>query len=147
MTTGTDPSQYLFIIGCCGALIMTAESYLLEYDMISNILEPYQVLYIAGFSICLFINYSIAPYFLRNYGATFYNLSFLTSSLYGLIYELLVLGTSFEYLYLIGFGCVMLGILLYNLPSSQSQESRDLLPESINSSYNKENLDGINNKE
>lgn len=145
MTKGTDPSQYLFIIGSCGALIMATECYLLEYDIISNLLEPYQVLYIAGFAVCLFINYSIAPYFLRYYGATFYNLSLLTSSLYGLIYELTVLGTSFEYLYLIGFGFVMLGILLYNLPSSQSQESLDLLPENINSSYNKDNLD-TNNK-
>lgn len=147
MTQGTDPSQYLFIIGSCGALIMTAESYLLEYDMISNILEPYQIMYLVGFAVCLFINYSIAPYFLQYYGATFYNLSLLTSSLYGLIYELIVLGTSFEYLYLIGFSCVMLGILLYNLPSSQFQESRDLLPESMSPSYNKEKLATMNNKE
>lgn len=129
MIRGSDPSQYLFILGSCGALIMTAEAYWLEYDMIVKITTLNQILYIGGFATCLFVNYSITPYFFRRYGATFYNLSLLSSSLYGMIFELAVYGTSFELLYLLGFSCVMVGIIIYNLPPQKTHEPQDLLQE------------------
>jgi drug/metabolite transporter (DMT)-like permease len=122
MCEGADPSEYLMVLGIFGSIILTIQSYALEYDNILALNNSNQYLCIVGFSICLAIDYAIAPYFFKNFGATFYNLSLLMSPLYSLFFDIFYSQGTYDALYLIGFCFVMIGILIYNIPVQPPKE-------------------------
>lgn len=113
---GADVSEYLFKLGICGSVILCIESAVLEYKNVLVLHTLGQYLCILGFSISLFIDYTIAPYFFKNFGATFYNLSLLMSPLYSLFFDIFYSQSSYDALYIIGFCFVIVGILIYNIP-------------------------------
>ena len=67
-----------------------------------------------GFAFSLFGMYSISPYYFRNYGAVMYNLSLLTSTVYGVVLAVVLFDDTITWLYGLGFVFMMIGVLLYN---------------------------------
>ena len=116
MCEGADPSEYLFVLGGFGSIVIGIMGYLLEFDDVEEMNNWKEGLCMIGFGVCIVISYSMTPSFLKRYGATFYNLSLLASSLYSLFFELFFLETRLEVLYLIGFCMVLIGITIYNIP-------------------------------
>lgn len=129
MKDGLHPYKWLSLIGSFGSVIVLIESLSLELPVIQQITtagqgKVYLVGCIVGFSVSLLVLYSVAPYFFEVYGATVYNLSMLTTSLYGLAFEVLLLHqVEYDWLYFVGFGLVLIGIGLYNVP--QPRHSKD----------------------
>lgn len=138
MCEGADPSEYLMVLGVFGSIILIIQSYVLEYDNIIALNNANQYLCIVGFSICLMIDYAIAPYFFKNFGATFYNLSLLMSPLYSLFFDIFYSQGTYDALYLIGFCFVMVGILIYNIPVHPPKE--DLLNSELSTLEEKEKI-------
>jgi drug/metabolite transporter (DMT)-like permease len=122
MCEGADPSEYLFILGGCGSIVIGIMGYLLEFDRVKEMDNWKEGLFMLSFGVSIVISYSMAPSFLKRYGATFYNLSLLVSSLYSLFFELFYLETQLEVLYLIGFCLVLIGIVIYNIPYKEEEK-------------------------
>mmetsp|Transcript_8969 Transcript_8969/g.17311 ORF Transcript_8969/g.17311 Transcript_8969/m.17311 type:complete len:312 (+) Transcript_8969:242-1177(+) len=117
MKAGLHPFKWLSLIGSFAAVIMLIESMSLELSDIKRLVLPEEFGCIFGFAGCLLSLYSIAPYYFEAYGATVYNLSMLTTSLYALIFQVLFIGVySTDWLYFVGIGFVIIGIVVYNLP-------------------------------
>lgn len=79
--------------------------------------------YFAGFTIALFLFYSIVPFLLRIASAAFFNISLLTGNFWGTIIGIQVFGYVIHYLYPVAFVCIILGLVVYFLAGSMLGES------------------------
>ncbi|KAF9189494.1 hypothetical protein BGZ51_009530 [Haplosporangium sp. Z 767] len=88
---------------------------------------PEVVGYIIGFDIAMFILYSVSPILFRLSSATFFNLSLLTSDLYGLIFGIFLFNATVNSIYAVAYVLIFLGILLYNVwPAPEPKFNRVL---------------------
>lgn len=79
--------------------------------------------YIVGYTIVLFIFYTLAPILLRISSATFFNISLLTMNFWGLIIGIQVFHYSVHFLYPIAFVMVVLGLFVYFIGEGKFGES------------------------
>lgn len=79
--------------------------------------------YIVGYTIVLFIFYTLAPILLRISSATFFNISLLTMNFWGLIIGIQVFHYSVHFLYPIAFVMIVLGLFVYFIGEGRLGES------------------------
>ncbi|QKX59687.1 uncharacterized protein TRUGW13939_06827 [Talaromyces rugulosus] len=79
--------------------------------------------YIAGYTIVLFIFYTLAPIMLRISSATFFNISLLTMNFWGLIIGIQVFHYTVQFLYPIAFVLIVLGLFIYFVKEGSLGES------------------------
>ncbi|PGH18281.1 hypothetical protein AJ79_00620 [Helicocarpus griseus UAMH5409] len=80
--------------------------------------------YLVGFTLCMFIFYSLAPILFRLASAAFFNISLLTSNFWGVIIGINVFKYSVHWMYPIAFVCIMLGQGIYYLGRRVLGEAR-----------------------
>ncbi|KAK2749819.1 hypothetical protein FQN57_005233 [Myotisia sp. PD_48] len=71
--------------------------------------------YLAGFTICLFTFYSVAPILFRLASAAFFNISLLTSNFWGVVIGVKVFKLVIHWMYPIAFVLIILGQFVYYL--------------------------------
>jgi solute carrier family 35 protein F1/2 len=69
--------------------------------------------YIVGYTLLLFIFYSLAPIVFRMSSAAFFNIGLLTGTFWGIVVGTQVLGYHIHYLYPIAFVLIILGHFVY----------------------------------
>ncbi|KAI9696437.1 MAG: hypothetical protein M1836_005715 [Candelina mexicana] len=69
--------------------------------------------YIVGYTLSLFIFYTLAPLLFRIASAAFFNISLLTGNFWGVVIGIKVFGYTIYYLYPIAFVMIILGLLVY----------------------------------
>ncbi|PYH88481.1 DUF914-domain-containing protein [Aspergillus ellipticus CBS 707.79] len=79
--------------------------------------------YIVGYTIVLFIFYTLAPIMLRVSSATFFNISLLTMNFWGLIIGIQVFHYSVQFLYPIAFVLIVIGLFIYFLKEGEMGEA------------------------
>jgi solute carrier family 35, member F1/2 len=80
--------------------------------------------YIVGFTLCLFVFYTLAPVLLRMASAAFFNISLLTGNFWGVIIGLRVFKLHVHWMYPIAFTLIMLGHFVYYLGRKVLGEAR-----------------------
>lgn len=80
--------------------------------------------YLAGYTICLFIFYSITPIVFRLASAAFFNISLLTANFWGVIIGVKVFGLSIHWMYPIAFVLIIVGQFIYYLGRQTFGEAR-----------------------
>ena len=80
--------------------------------------------YIMGFTICMFIFYSLAPIVFRMASAAFFNISLLTVNFWVLLIGIRVFGYTIYYLYGIAFTLIVFGLVIYYVMSDVFGESK-----------------------
>ncbi|KAI1343565.1 solute carrier family 35 member F1 [Xylariaceae sp. FL0016] len=80
--------------------------------------------YIVGYTLALFLFYSIVPFMLRIASAAFFNVSLLTGNFWGTIIGIHVLGYSVHFLYPIAFVLIVIGLIVYFLAGSMLGDSK-----------------------
>ncbi|KAK0392878.1 hypothetical protein NLU13_2372 [Sarocladium strictum] len=80
--------------------------------------------YLVGYTLCLFLFYTLIPLMLRMGSASFMNISLLTGNFWGVIIGTKVFGYHVHYLYPIAFVCIILGLLCYFLSGSTLGDSK-----------------------
>lgn len=80
--------------------------------------------YLVGFTICMFLFYSLIPFMLRMGSAGFMNISLLTGNFWGVVIGTQVFGYPVHFLYPIAFVCIMLGLVCYFLSGSLLGDSK-----------------------
>lgn len=111
-------SELLGELGFFGCLISGVQLFLLEREELFSQKSQWsgiQVMIVLGFNICAFLFYSLAPVLFRLVGATYFNLSLLTSDIYGLLMGMFFFHTQVTIWYPLAFIWIMLGIVLFNL--------------------------------
>ncbi|KAI9772642.1 MAG: hypothetical protein M1840_000236 [Geoglossum simile] len=69
--------------------------------------------YIIGFTLCLFVFYSLTPIMFRMSSAAFFNISLLTGNFWGVVIGVRVFDYHVHYLYPIAFVLIMVGLFVY----------------------------------
>lgn len=80
--------------------------------------------YFVGYTLCLFIFYSLAPFLFRLASAAFFNISLLTANFWGVVIGIEVFGYGIHWMYPIAFVLIMLGQVVYYLGRRVLGESR-----------------------
>ncbi|KAM3528642.1 hypothetical protein MY4038_005762 [Beauveria bassiana] len=80
--------------------------------------------WLVGYTLCLFLFYSLAPLILRMGSAAFFDISLLTANFWGVIIGIRVFGLSIHFLYPIAFVCIILGLVTYFLSGSLLGDSK-----------------------
>jgi solute carrier family 35 protein F1/2 len=80
--------------------------------------------YIVGYTLALFIFYTMAPVILRMASAAFFDISLLTGNFWGVIIGIKVFGYSIYYLYPIAFVMIIIGLVIYFLAGSMLGDSK-----------------------
>ncbi|KAL6822785.1 DUF914 domain-containing protein [Trichoderma sp. SZMC 28015] len=80
--------------------------------------------WLAGYTLCLFIFYTLAPLILRMGSAAFFDISLLTANFWGVIIGIHVFGYVIHYLYPIAFVCIIIGLVIYFLSGSVLGDSK-----------------------
>lgn len=120
-----DGDEYLVGLGVGGCVFSLIESLCLELHGIQSAPLSSVGLY-SGFALCLAGMYTICPYYFKYFSAVMYNLSLLTTVGYGIIVSVFLLGQGFEWLDVVAYVCVILGIVCY---SYQPKQKATLIPE------------------
>ncbi|RKP12747.1 solute carrier family 35 member SLC35F1/F2/F6, partial [Piptocephalis cylindrospora] len=88
----------------------------LEHEELRNVKwTPPVVGMILGFDLALFLFYSLTPVLFRLAGATFFNLSLLTSDIYGLLFGMLIFGEKYNRWYPAAYVGIVAGVVIFNL--------------------------------
>jgi len=69
--------------------------------------------YIVGYTLCLFLFYTLAPLMFRLASAAFFNISLLTGNFWGVVIGIKVFGLTIYFLYPIAFVLIMIGLVVY----------------------------------
>lgn len=80
--------------------------------------------YIVGYTLALFIFYSLAPFLLRMASAAFFDISLLTGNFWGVIIGIHLFGYAVQYLYPVAFVLIILGLVIYFLAGSMLGDSK-----------------------
>ncbi|KAH8180188.1 solute carrier family protein [Sarocladium implicatum] len=80
--------------------------------------------YLVGFTVFMFMFYSLIPLMLRMGSASFMNISLLTGNFWGVIIGTQVFGYPIHYLYPVAFVCIILGLVCYFLSGSLLGDSK-----------------------
>lgn len=80
--------------------------------------------YIVGYTLCLFIFYSFAPFLLRMGSAAFFDISLLTGNFWGVIIGIHVFGYAVAPLYPVAFVLIIIGLMVYFLAGSVLGDSK-----------------------
>jgi len=101
-------------LGFWGMLINGVQASIFDRDQFQSAVWNSKVGgYIAGFTICLFTFYSLAPVLFRMASAAFFNISLLTSNFWGLLIGIKVFGYTIMWLYGVAFTCIVVGLVIY----------------------------------
>lgn len=80
--------------------------------------------YLVGYTLILFLFYSLAPLILRMGSAAFFDISLLTGNFWGTIIGIHVFGYTIHFLYPVAFVCIVLGLVVYFLAGSMLGDSK-----------------------
>lgn len=107
-------TEFLAFVGLFGAVISGVQMAILEREQLASMSwSADNVGLFLGFSVCLFLMYSLVPVFIGMSSATLMNLSLLTADVYSLLFGLFLFKLAFSPLYFAGFAVVLLGLVGY----------------------------------
>lgn len=115
----------LAYIGLLGMIINGTQAAIFDRDTIAGSAWSGKVGgYLAGYTVCLTLFYTLAPLILRMGSAAFFDISLLTANFWGVIIGIHVFGLSIHFMYPIAFVCIIIGLMIYFLSGSILGDSK-----------------------
>uniref|UniRef100_A0A8C3RLI5 Solute carrier family 35 member F2 n=1 Tax=Chelydra serpentina TaxID=8475 RepID=A0A8C3RLI5_CHESE len=123
--------EFLGMVGLFGTIISGLQLAIVEHADIAHIQWNWKIaLLFVAFALCMFGLYSFMPVVIKVTSATSVNLGILTADLYSLFFGLFLFGYKFSGLYLLSFGVIMVGFILYcSTPTRMAEEATTSLPQ------------------
>ncbi|CAK7273478.1 hypothetical protein SEPCBS57363_005673 [Sporothrix epigloea] len=111
--------EVLACLGFFGACINGVQAAIFDRTSIQTANWSGSVIgYLIGYTLALFIFYTLAPLILRMGSAAFFDISLLTANFWGVIIGIHVFGYTIYYLYPIAFVLILVGLVVYFLSGS-----------------------------
>lgn len=109
-----DWRRVLSGLGCAATVISGIQCFALEYDeLMSYGWESWDVTLLAVYVFSLFTIYSVVPMILMASGATFLNISLLTSDFWAVLFGVTVLKEQLKWTYFLSFFATIVGLFIY----------------------------------
>lgn len=115
----------LSLMGLFGMIINGVQAAIFDRTSFQQATWDSQVAgWLVGYTLCLFLFYTLAPLILRMGSAAFFDISLLTANFWGVIIGIHVFGLKIHFLYPIAFVCIILGLVVYFLSGSLLGDSK-----------------------
>ncbi|CAN6346655.1 unnamed protein product [Urochloa humidicola] len=120
-----DRVEVVAMLGLFGLLVSTVQILIFERKSLETVAwSPTMISLFAGFAVAIFIFYTITPFVLKMSGATLFNLSLLTSDMWAVAIRVLFYHQQINWLYYLAFTVVAIGLIIYSLNESTSDDER-----------------------
>ncbi|XP_058145492.1 solute carrier family 35 member F2 isoform X3 [Dasypus novemcinctus] len=122
--------EFLGMVGLFGTIISGIQLLIVEYTEVVSIPWNWKiVLLFVAFALCMFCLYSFMPLVIKVTSATSVNLGILTADLYSLFFGLFLFCHKFSGLYILSFGIIMVGFVLYcSVPTRTAEPAESSVP-------------------
>lgn len=111
-----DRIEVVSMIGLYGLLVSVVQLSILELKSLESVNWSADIiLAIAGYTVSLFMFYTIAPFVLKLGGATIFNLSILTSDMWAVVFRIFFYHQEVDWLYFLAFAVVAVGLIIYSI--------------------------------
>ncbi|OEL18213.1 Solute carrier family 35 member F1 [Dichanthelium oligosanthes] len=116
-----DRVEVVAMLGLFGLLVSIVQILIFERKSLEAVTwSPTMISLFAGFSVAIFIFYTITPFVLKMSGATLFNLSLLTSDMWAVAIRVLFYRQQINWLYYLAFTIVAIGLVIYSLNENSS---------------------------
>ncbi|PKS09447.1 hypothetical protein jhhlp_004063 [Lomentospora prolificans] len=117
--------EVLSFLGIFGFCIIGVQAAIFDRHTIEEAVWTGPIIgYLVGFTLCLTVFYTLAPFILRMASAAFFDISLLTANFWGVIIGIHVFGYIIHFMYPIAFVLIILGLATYFLAGSMLGDSK-----------------------
>ncbi|KAL1544915.1 solute carrier family 35 member F1-like isoform X2 [Salvia divinorum] len=110
-----DRVELMAFLGFFGAIISAIQIVVLERDELQSIHWTAGATFpFVGFSVAMFLFYSIVPILLKISGSTMLNLSLLTSDMWAVLIRIFAYNEKVDWMYFVAFAAVTIGLIVYS---------------------------------
>lgn len=120
-----DRVELMSMLGIFGAIISACQIGILERAELRSIhWKAASALPFVGFSVAMFLFYSLVPVILMASGAALLNLSLLTSDMWAVVIRICLYHEKVDWLYFVAFAAVAVGLIIYAWGDKDDQISK-----------------------
>ncbi|CAN0923198.1 Solute carrier family 35 member F1 [Linum grandiflorum] len=126
LVKSADRVELMALLGFFGAIISAIQIAILERSELRSIhWSAGAALPFVGFSLAMFLFYSLVPVMLKINGSTMLNLSLLSSDMWAVLIRIFAYHQKVDWLYFLAFGAVAVGLVIYSRGEKDEDESGD----------------------
>ncbi|CAL0318912.1 unnamed protein product [Lupinus luteus] len=115
LVKSADRVELMAMLGIFGGIMSAIQISILERNELKSIhWTAGAVIPFLGFSLAMFVFYSVVPVLLKTNGATMLNLSLLTSDMWSVLIRIFAYHEKVDWMYFLAFGAVVAGLLIYS---------------------------------
>ncbi|KAJ9695137.1 hypothetical protein PVL29_010571 [Vitis rotundifolia] len=130
-----DRVEVVTMIGIFGLLVSVCEISIMELKSLESVEWSTDIILgFVGYAVSTFLFYTIVPFLLQISGATWFNLSLLTSDMWAVVIRIFFYHQKVDWLYYISFAMVAVGLVIY----SKTEKDPIPLPTLGNGNHNPE---------
>lgn len=116
LVKNADREELMAMLGLFGGIISAIQITVLERNELKSIhWSAGAALPFFGFSVAMFLFYSLVPVLLKINGSTMLNLSLLTSDMWSVLIRIFAYHEKVDWMYYLAFGAVVVGIIIYSI--------------------------------
>lgn len=120
-----DRVELMAMLGTFGAIISAIQIIILERNELKSIQwSAGAALPFVGFSLALFLFYSLVPVLLKTNGSTMLNLSLLTSDMWSVLIRIFAYKQKVDWMYFVAFAAVTVGLVIYSGGDKEEDQRR-----------------------
>lgn len=110
-----DRVEVVTMIGIFGLLVSVCEISIMELKSLESVEWSTDIILgFVGYAVSTFLFYTIVPFLLQISGATWFNLSLLTSDMWAVVFRIFFYHQKVDWLYYISFAMVAVGLIIYS---------------------------------
>ncbi|XP_024022067.1 solute carrier family 35 member F1-like, partial [Morus notabilis] len=130
LVKNADRIELMSMLGLFGAIVSAIQVSILERDNLKAIhWSAGEALPFVGFSVAMFLFYSLVPVLLKINGSTMLNLSLLTSDMWAVIIRIFAYHEKVDWMYFFAFAAVVVGLVIYSGGDKEEERRADVADE------------------
>lgn len=143
LVKNADRNELMAMLGVFGAIISAIQISILERSELKSIhWSAGAALPFVGFSVAMFLFYSLVPVLLKMSGSTMLNLSLLTSDMWAVLIRIFAYHQKVDWLYFLAFGATAVGLIIYSWGDRDEQKARAAAAEKEEEQTNRQDEEG-----
>ncbi|XP_047334329.1 solute carrier family 35 member F1-like [Impatiens glandulifera] len=148
LVKSADRVELMAMLGFFGAIVSACQISILERNELKSIhWSAGAALPFFGFSLAMFMFYSLVPILLKINGSTMLNLSLLTSDMWTVVIRIFAYHQKVDWMYFLAFAAVAVGLVVYSIDDKEEDQNRaDVADEEVERSKRFDEEDGLQNQ-
>ncbi|XP_020598767.1 solute carrier family 35 member F1-like isoform X1 [Phalaenopsis equestris] len=119
-----DRTELMAMLGVFGAIVSACQISIFEHSELNSIhWTPAAVFPFFGFSLAMFLFYTVVPFLLKISGSAMLNLSLLTSDMWAVLIRIFAYHEKVDWMYFLAFVTVAIGLTVYSWGSEEDEKS------------------------